>query len=356
MYSPCWRSAGASTSVYQPPPPGETSMTVMSWRKPKNCSVSFGWRNLSRALFSAERWSPASTLSRVASVSVSVTGGSAAAAAKAARQARAAAAPRRVRVLVIACAPWVAPSGGAIRFEIGVAGKFRLVEALERLPLGDREAAFAHGALAIAREARVELARVVLHVAEHRARGVALDDLLDPPAVGVVEADVHHVRVAEQVMQVTQRFLVGADEEGGEVVLFAGNQLVHLERALDVALGHEAVDLAVRVAGDVGEHRAAGGTLVEPVQRHDREQLVDRPAVRQGLEHRQVAKIDVGQDRLEVLELFGHLAELARQVPDLCAGCPVKPLGQASHLDRKVPEAEHLQRLLARLDRKSTRL
>src|SRR5688572_9957630 len=349
MYSPCWRSAGASTSVYQPPPPGETSRTDMSWRKPKNCSVSFGCRYLSRARFASLRWSPARTLSSVASVAASVTGGSAAAAAKAPRQASAAAAARRAGAWVNAFAPWLAPSGGAILFEIRVAGKFRLVEALERLPFGDRESTVAHRALAVAREARVELARIVLHVAEHRARGVALDDLLDPPAVRVVEADVHDVRVAEQVVQVPEGLLVGADQERAEVILLARHELVHLERALGLALGDEAVDLAVRVAGDVGEHGAARRPLVEPVQRHDREQLVDGPAVRQRLEHRHVAEIDVGKDRLEVLELLRRAAELARQVPDLGAGRPVEPLGEAAHLDRQVADAEHLLGLLAGL-------
>src|SRR5262245_48754987 len=110
----------------------------MSCRNPKNCSVSFGWRQASRALFSGERQSPASTLPSVASVAPSVTGGSEARAGRAARQAVAAVmvrASRRVVLmrLLLACA-----SGGAIRFEVGVAGEFGLVETLERLALGDR--------------------------------------------------------------------------------------------------------------------------------------------------------------------------------------------------------------------------
>ena len=47
----------------------------------------------------------------------------------------------------------------------------------------------------------------------------------------------------------------------------------------------EAVDLAVAVAGQVGDDAARGRLLVEPVDRHDREQLVDRPGVGQRLEH-----------------------------------------------------------------------
>ena len=72
----------------------------------------------------------------------------------------------------------------------------------------------------------------------------------------------HDVRVAEEVVQVAERLLVGADEERREEVLLAGRELVHFERALDVALRHEAVDLAVGIAGDVGEHAAARRFLV----------------------------------------------------------------------------------------------
>jgi hypothetical protein len=44
---------------------------------------------------------------------------------------------------------------------------------------------------------------------------------------------------------------------------------VQLEHVLDVAQVDEAVDLAVGVAGDVGEHRAPRRLLVQPVDRHD---------------------------------------------------------------------------------------
>jgi hypothetical protein len=39
-------------------------------------------------------------------------------------------------------------------------------------------------------------------------------------------------------------------------------------RALHVAAVDELVDLAVRVAGDVAEHRLPGRRLVQPVDRH----------------------------------------------------------------------------------------
>ena len=42
--------------------------------------------------------------------------------------------------------------------------------------------------------------------------------------------------VAEQVVQVAERFLIGADQENGEVILLAVGDVVQLERALDLAM------------------------------------------------------------------------------------------------------------------------
>ena len=88
--------------------------------------------------------------------------------------------------------------------------------------------------------------------------------------------------------------------------------------------------------------------LAQPVDRHDREQLVDGPAVRQRLEDREIAEIGVRQDVLQVLELLGKLLEPAAHVADARAARPVEPLGQAAELERQQAEIEHLQRLLAR--------
>ena len=118
----------------------------------------------------------------------------------------------------------------------------------------------------------------------------------------LVDADVDGVGVAEEVVQVAEDFLVGADEEGGEeiVVAVVGVQFQDL---LHVAAVDEAVDLAVGVAGDVGEDAAAGGLLVEAVDRHDREELVDGPAVGHGLEDRVVAEVGVGEHRLQAVRI-----------------------------------------------------
>jgi hypothetical protein len=70
------------------------------------------------------------------------------------------------------------------------------------------------------------------------------------------------VGVAEQVVQVAEDLLVGADQEHAEVVVLAVVLGVQLEHVLDVAQVDERVDLAVGVAGDVGQvARRVGSSL-----------------------------------------------------------------------------------------------
>ncbi len=57
------------------------------------------------------------------------------------------------------------------------------------------------------------------------------------------------------------------------------------------------------------------------------------------------------QDRLEALEFLGHHLELAAAVADARTGGPVEALDQAAVLEAQVAEVEHLQRLLAGLQR-----
>ena len=57
---------------------------------------------------------------------------------------------------------------------------------------------------------------VELDVVEHLANRVALDDRLEHDVARRVEADVHRVRVAEQVVEVAEDLLIRADEEDAQ--------------------------------------------------------------------------------------------------------------------------------------------
>src|SRR6185437_5784307 len=117
-------------------------------------------------------------------------------------------------------------------------------------------------------------------------------------------------------------------------VLLALTQLVQLQGPFYIAQRDESVDLAVRIAGDVRQHAGASGALLQAVNRHDREQLIDRPAVGERLKNREVAKIGIRKDGLEILELLRQPVELAAGIADAGARGPVQPLGERPELER----------------------
>ena len=103
------------------------------------------------------------------------------------------------------------------------------------------------------------------------------------------------IGVAEQVVHVAQYFLIGTDQEHGEVIVFAFLQRMHRQAVGDMAVGHEVGDFSVRIAGDILYRGVRVRTFVQPLYRHDGEELVYGPCVRQALEQREIAEILVGQ-------------------------------------------------------------
>ena len=111
------------------------------------------------------------------------------------------------------------------------------------------------------------------------------------------------IGIAEQVVHVAQNFLVRTNQKRAHVIVVAGEG-VQRERALHVAPVDELIHLAIGVARDIAKHRRVRRPLVQPVDRHDREQLLDRPAIRHALEQREITEVRVGERRLKRLQFF----------------------------------------------------
>ena len=161
----------------------------------------------------------------------------------------------------------------------------------------------------------------------------------------------HGVGVTEQVVEVAEDLLVRADQEDAEVVVLLLDLRVKLEHVLDVAQIDERIDLAIRIARDVGEGRAPGRLFVEPVDRTDRKQLVHGPRIGHRLEHREVAEVGIAQRLLETLELLGDVRLAADEHQHLLAGRPEQVLADHAVLEREVAEVEQLEDLVLVLDR-----
>ena len=89
--------------------------------------------------------------------------------------------------------------------------------------------------------------------------------------------------------------------------------------------------------------------LVQPVNRHDRKELLDRPAVGNRLEQREVAEVGVRQRLVEALEILRHVVHRLHQLLKLQADRPVEVLGQRSLLERQIAAREQVHRHVERL-------
>ena len=125
---------------------------------------------------------------------------------------------------------------------------------------------------------------------------------------------------------------------------------MQVQGGLEALRVDEVVDAAVRVTGDVRDDALARGELVETVHRHHREELVDGPAVRQGLEDAEVAVVDVGQAHVDVLQVAGHGLELHLFLGDAHDDGPEKTLRKGTLAQIHAARGEELAHLVTVVD------
>ena len=93
----------------------------------------------------------------------------------------------------------------------------------------------------------------------------------------ILHRDVYSSGVAKQVVHVTKNFLIGTHQKDAQVVFLALLQRVHRQRVRVVAVGSEVGYLSVRVAGDILNGGITCRTLVQALDGHNGEYLVDGP-------------------------------------------------------------------------------
>ena len=131
--------------------------------------------------------------------------------------------------------------------------------------------------------------------------------------LAVLEVDADDVGVAEQVVQVAEGFLIGTDEEDADVVGFvrasargAAGRLATSSRSMKRSILPSQSQV---MSASTARWR---GSLVEPVDRHHREELVDRPGVGQRLEQREVAVVEIDERVGQFAQVLGDAVEFLR--------------------------------------------
>ena len=150
-------------------------------------------------------------------------------------------------------------------------------------------------------------------------------------------------------MHVAQNLLVGTNEEHTEIVWLVLLQWMKRKNIADMTIGYEVRNLSVAVAGDVLQGSVPGRTLVQTLDRHDREELVDSPTVWQALEQREVAEILVGKNFVQSSEFFWYMLHVLGKIVDLVAHTPIHCLNFCTGLQIYDAVREELQSLVANL-------
>ena len=154
--------------------------------------------------------------------------------------------------------------------------------------------------------------------------------------------------ITEQVVKVSQNLLVGPNQKRTEVIglILPG---VQRQRSLDIAAINELIDLAVRVTGDVPEHRRPTGPLSKPVDRHNRKELLDGPRIRNRLKQREVTEIGVAERSGKSIDLLGYELQLPGQFRHLATDRPIKIFDHRSLIERQVTGGKEVHSGIERL-------
>src|ERR1022692_4190165 len=193
--------------------------------------------------------------------------------------------------------------------------------------------------------------------------GAAFDDLFNVVAGRLVGFEEHmdFVYAAEQVVQVAHDVLVCAHQEEAEVVrlrlaVAVGIKLMQRQGVPHVAEVDEFVHLPVGIAGDIDQRGLTRGTFGEAADRHDREQLAERPMIEQRLEHREIAEVLVAEAVLELADFFRDVSLAFEALDDLATDVPIKLLDLGLLRQVHHAEREHVLRVFLPLQRVVIRL
>jgi hypothetical protein len=119
--------------------------------------------------------------------------------------------------------------------------------------------------------------RAVLHGGENLLGRCSPDDLFDVKIGGIVivTEDVNLVEAAKEIVHVAHDILVGPGEKESDIVVLIRFQIVKKQALPADGPGHETVDLAVRIAGNVDQRTTLVRLLVQSGDGEDRENLID---------------------------------------------------------------------------------
>ena len=108
-------------------------------------------------------------------------------------------------------------------------------------------------------------------------------------------------------MEISQRLLVGTYQEDAQhvvlgVFLFEVD-IVERKAGANFTRVREVGDFSIAIAGNIGEHGGARWFLIQLVNRHHWEDLVDGPKIGEALEDAEITVVEVSHDVRQTIHL-----------------------------------------------------
>ena len=120
--------------------------------------------------------------------------------------------------------------------------------------------------------------------------------------------------------------------------------------ALHVAAVDELIHLAIGIACDIAQHGVLCRFLFEPVNRHDRKQLLDRPTVRHALEQGEVTEVRIRKGRVDAFQFLRDRNRARAPASGFFGRSPSKDFSAMQRWsERQISEAEQIERRIERL-------
>src|ERR671930_326455 len=125
---------------------------------------------------------------------------------------------------------------------------------------------------------------------------------------------------------------------------------MEFERILHVLEIDKAIDLAIRVAGNIPQRRRLRRHLIQTVDWDDGEELLDGPEVGDRLKDGEVTNVFRGERLLQELEIVRHILGTPGVACGFAADLPEESFTAGPIFETQVPQVEQREELFLQLD------
>ena len=150
-------------------------------------------------------------------------------------------------------------------------------------------------------------------------------------------------------MHISQNLLISSHQEHSHIIRFCFLQCMYRQIMSHVTGRDKVGNFAVRVAGYILQGSRTFRFLIQSLDRHDREYLVNRPRVGKRLEEREITEIFIGKQLRQSAEFIRRMLQTAGNLINLTCNRPIQTLDLCTGFQIYDSMTEQVQRFLSDL-------